>query len=126
MNYKGVIIEESLFDKSVLDNLTTLKTRHETVTPKHKTPWLTQWTLHTIEIPEEEMDSVADKLSDALETIHSSWYIDFKNSDFHFIIFPSKVFKIDVLKHESYKSARDYGLSLGIPSYQMQFERLKR
>ncbi len=56
MNYKGVIIEESLQDTSVLDNVRILKTKVEPITPKHKTPWLKQWTLHTVEIPEYQVD----------------------------------------------------------------------
>ena len=125
MNYKGVIIAESLKDQTVLNSLHNLKARREKVTPKHNTPWLTQWTLHTVEIPENNMDTIAKQLSESIETTHSAWYIDFKNQEFHYIIFPHKVFKINVLKKESYKDARMYGSSLGIPSYQMQFERLK-
>jgi hypothetical protein len=126
MNYKGVIIEESLSNSHILNDVTVLKTRKEKVTPKHKTPWLTQWTLHTIKIPEENMDTFADVLSKSFETQHPVWYIDFKNDTFHFIIFPNKVFKINLKNPVLYKSARQYGESLGIPPYQMQFERLKR
>lgn len=53
MNYKGVIIEESLQETSVLKEVTILSTKVERVTPKHKTSWLKQWTLHTVEIGEE-------------------------------------------------------------------------
>jgi hypothetical protein len=72
------------------------------------------------------MDVVADTLSKSFETQHPAWYIDFKNDTLHFIIFPNKVFKINLKNPVLYKSARQYGESLGIPPYQMQFERLKR
>lgn len=125
MNYKGVIIEESLDDRSVLDNVKTVKTRVEKVTPKHKTPWLTRWTLHTVEIKEANGDAVADLLSKSIETDHaSSWYADFRNDKYHYIIFRGKVFKVG--DGDSYQQARAYGLSLGIPKYQMDFESFKR
>ena len=50
MNYKGVIIEESLENKDVLKDVTVLGTKVEDVTEGHKTPWIKQWTLHTVEV----------------------------------------------------------------------------
>ena len=52
MKFKGIIIKESLADKSVLSKVEIEKTKVEKVTPKHKTPWLSQWTLHTVSIEE--------------------------------------------------------------------------
>ncbi len=127
MDYNGVIIEESLSDKTILKDITIVKTRRERVIAKHQTPWLTQWTLHTITIKEDSMGKVADDLSKSIDESHaSSWYMDFKNEKFHYIIFKNKIFRVDIANPVMYKSAREYGLSLGIPSYQMQFERLKR
>ena len=63
MNYKGVIIEESLGSKNVLKDIVILSTKVEQVTEKHKTPWLKQWTLHTVEILEEIADQIAEKLA---------------------------------------------------------------
>lgn len=40
MDYKGVIIEESLKDKSVLDKVKILRTKEEPVTEGDQTPWL--------------------------------------------------------------------------------------
>lgn len=126
MDYKGVVIEESLAEKNILKEVTILKTRREKVTSKHNTPWLTQWTLHRIEVPEDQMEKIAARLSKSFEMSHSAWYVDFKNDKFHFIIFPDKVFKVDLKNPIFYKNAREYGETLGIPVYQMQFERLKR
>lgn len=117
-NYTGVIIEESLFDKGVLSKVKIVKTEIEKVTKKHKTPWIKQWTLHTIEIKESDADAVAKKLSKSFDAEHS-WYADFKNEKFHYVIFPGKVFK--VTKKEQYKEVTKYGVSLGIPEYQLDF-----
>jgi hypothetical protein len=120
MNYKGVIIEESLNNPAVLKELSIIQTKVEQVTEKHKTPWLSQWTLHTVEIPEEMMDKMAEQLSKDLESEHS-WYADFKNKNYHYIIYRDKVFKVDLKNPVLYKEAKQYGISLGIPEYQVDF-----
>lgn len=121
MNYKGTIIQESLGDQSVLRDITILATRVEEVTEKHQTPWLKQWTLHTVEIPEEKADEFAQKISTSFDPKHPNWYVDFKNNIYHFIIFPNKIFKVDVASPILYKETKSYGMSLGIPDYQLNF-----
>lgn len=120
MNYKGVIIEESLKDKDILKRVKILITKVETVTEKHKTPWLKQWTMHTVEIPENEAETLAEEIRKALESEHN-WYADFKNETVHFIIFKNKVFKVDRTSKEQYDEAKEYGISLGIPPHQVDF-----
>lgn len=121
MYYQGVIIEESLGDKSVLDKVTIVKTDVEPIKPEHRTPWLSQWTLHTVEIPEPECETIAEQISNSIEQEHSSWYADFKNDNYHFIIFPHKIFKVDLKNPVLYKDAREYGILIGIPEYQVNF-----
>lgn len=120
MNYKGVIIEESLGDKSCLKNLNIVSTKVEHVTESDKTPWLKQWTLHTVEIDDDKVDSLVTQLSNALEKEHE-WYADFKNKQFHYIIFSGKVFRVDRSKPSEYEKVKEYGVSLGIPDYQLDF-----
>ena len=120
MNYQGVIIEESLEDKGILMDMRILSTKVEPVTEEHETPWLKQWTLHTIEVPEGQADDLAERIIRALDSEHS-WYADFKNDAFHFIIFRDKVFKIDRRKKEQYDDAVKFGISLGIPDHQLNF-----
>lgn len=119
MDYKGVIIEESLKDNTVLSSVDIVSTKVEPITKEHKTPWLKQWTLHTVTIPADKADSVAEALSKSLADNY--WYADFKNDRKHYIIFPNKVFKIDRSKLEEYQAATDYGLILGIFDYQLDF-----
>lgn len=66
-NYQGVIIEESLESSAVLKDLRILSTKVEEVAEEHRTPWIKQWTLHTVEIPKEAADSIAERLSKVLE-----------------------------------------------------------
>ena len=119
-DFIGVIIEESLEKKDVLKKVKILKTKVEQVTKKHKTPWIKQWTLHTIEIPKNQANIIAQELSKSLDSKHN-WYADFKNDTHHFIIFRNKIFYIDRRSKEQYDQAKQYGISLGIPEYQVDF-----
>jgi len=118
--FVGVIIEESLEKKSVLKKVKIIKTKIKKVTEKHKTPWIKQWTLHTVEIPENRSESIAKDLSKSLDSQHE-WYADFKNKTHHYIIFRNKIFFIDRRSKEQYDQAKNYGISLGIPEYQVDF-----
>lgn len=120
MNYKGVIIKESLENEDVLRDVKILETEIKEVTEKHRTPWVKQWTLHTVEIPEDRAGDVAEKISNALDSEHS-WYADFKNDTHHYIVFRDKVFFIERQSKEQYDEAKKYGISLGIPEYQVDF-----
>ena len=120
MDYKGVKIEESLENKDILKVVKILETKVEEVTEEHKTPWIKQWTLHTVEIPEDEVKDVAEKISKALDSKHN-WYADFKNDEYHYIIFRDEIFKVDRSKPEQYNGVTKYGKTLGIPNYQLDF-----
>ena len=71
-NYKGVIIEESLANKDVLKKVKIISTKVEKVTDEHQTPWLSQWTLHTVEIPENVAKVIAEEISKSLDYSHNS------------------------------------------------------
>ncbi len=121
-SYKGDIIEESLENKEVLKKVKILSTRVEEVTEKHKTPWLKQWTLHLVEVSDDQAEEVAKEISKSLDTKHQgSWYADFKSDTYHYIIFPNKIFFIDRSSKKQYDEASRYGISLGIPEYQVSF-----
>lgn len=119
MSYRGVVIEESLIDKSVLEKLTIVETRVEPVTAEHGTPWLTRWTLHTVEVPDDEARGVADLIAEVLGP--DSWYADFGDDQTHFVVFPHGVFVVDRSDPGHYRAVVEYGLSLGIPDYQLDF-----
>lgn len=122
MDYRGVIIEESLENKEVFSELKILSTKIEQVTDKHKTPWLKQWTLHSVLIPEGMAPAIAEKISQSIDREHGgAWYADFKNKTHHYIIFRDKIFYIDRTSQEQYDAAKNYGISLGIPPYQVDF-----
>ena len=121
-NYQGVIIEESLKNKKVLKKIKIISTKVEPITDEHKTPWLSQWALHTVEIPDNEAKEIAEEISKSFDRGHGgSWYADFKNDTHHYIIFRDKIFYIDQKSKKQYDEAKRYGISLGIPEYQVDF-----
>jgi len=119
-NYRGDIIEESLENKDVLKKVSILSTKIEVVTEKHQTPWLTKWTLHFVEIQEDKAQEIAKEISKSLDRDHA-WYADFVNDTKHYIIFRDKIFFVDRQNQEQYDEAKNFGLSLGIPEYQVDF-----
>ncbi|MBU1165079.1 hypothetical protein KKA15_06005 [Patescibacteria group bacterium] len=119
-NYTGVIIEQSLKKKLILQKLKIIKTKIVKVTKKHQTPWIKQWTMHTVEILNNDAEKIAREVSESLDSEHD-WYADFENNKFHYIIFYKKVFKVDILNKKQYVKVIKYGISLGIPDYQLEF-----
>jgi hypothetical protein len=122
MDYEGVVIEESLETPSVLESVEILSTSIEPVTERHQTPWLRQWTLHTVRIAEGRAQSVAEAISQSIERQHAnSWYADFRNEALHYVVFSDRIFLIDRRIHAQYREAQDYGISRGLPAYQADF-----
>jgi len=122
MDYEGIVIEESLEDPSVLSLVDVLATNAEPISPEHRTPWLTRWTLHTVRVPEASAGDVAEALSAAIDSDHpTSWYADFKNDTHHYIIYRERVFHIDRRSPAQYAEAVAYGVSRGLPEHQADF-----
>ncbi|MDA1280107.1 MAG: hypothetical protein O3B95_08730 [Chloroflexi bacterium] len=118
----GVVIEESLENTDILQKLTILSTRTEKVTLNHQTPWLSQWTLHDVEIPCSEAAEIAEEVRNALDRSQpGSWYADFNNKTHHYIIFCDRVFYVDRRNGGQYDEAKAHGLELGIPEHQVDF-----
>lgn len=89
---------------------------------KHQTPWLKKWTLHAVQIKREATDAVAEEISKSIDAAHDHpWYADFDDGELHYIIFPNKIFKIDMQDGKQYAAAKAYGIALGIPPYQVDF-----
>jgi hypothetical protein len=118
-DYLGTIIEESLNSKEVLKRVEIISTKVSPVTEKMQTPWLKQWTLHKVGVGEDKVEKITEELSNSLQKNY--WYADYKNPDWHFIIFSGKIFKIKRDDAEGYQKAKEYGLTLGIPEYQVDF-----
>ena len=66
------------------------------------------------------MEPLAEKISKSLGVSNGHWYADFKNNDYHYVIFRDKFFKVD-LSNPKYREAMKYGVKVGIPWYQLDF-----
>lgn len=120
MNYKGVIIEESLTDNSIIKELNVIQKEVSKTTAREKTPWLNKWSLYTVEIEEKEIDKYAERLSKLIDNEHcSDWYCDFRNNTYHYVIFKDKFFKLNRGNKKDYKEMREYAINLGLPEYQL-------
>lgn len=122
MDFKGIIIEESLEKKDILKKLNIVKTEVSKVEEGDSTPWLKKWTLHTIIVKEDDAMMTAEEIARAIDSKHAnSWYVDFKNKEYHFIIFKKKIFVVNLERKEEYRDVIKYGLKLGIPEKQLNF-----
>ena len=121
MDFQGIIIDESLVDKLVLDDVRIVSTKVELVTKNHRTPWVKQWTMHEVKVDSKGAEQVAERISKALDSKHQ-WYADFKTDKEHYIIYRDKVFHVTNRSDKmQYEAATKYGISLGIPDYQVDF-----
>ena len=120
-NFNGVIIEESLENIGVLENVAIISTRVEPVTEKH-TPLALPVDFALRGSGGRRSGQNGGRDTRIADREHKgSWYADFKNESHHYIIFPDKIFLVDRRSAEQYDDAKHPGLSLGIPEHQVDF-----
>ena len=105
---KGVIIEESLEDASVLQRLNIISS--ETV----QIDASATWRLHTVVVSENEIRQLVSH-------IKAGWYIHFWRGREVIAVFKDKIFTFDFDDKTSWQPAIDHGLSLDIPLEQLDF-----
>ncbi|MCW6159815.1 MAG: hypothetical protein LVQ95_01860 [Candidatus Micrarchaeales archaeon] len=121
MDFKGIIIEESLDEKSVLRGLRITKTEVEKVTEEFNTPWLERWTLHHVVVPEKDVERVVNEIRKAISLGHkSAWFANLENNETSFIIFKDKVFKYRKGDKKEMRKVFEFGTSIGIPAHQLR------
>ncbi len=126
--FRGTIILESLSNFNVLKDCRIVSTEVSKVGDKHGTPWLTQWTKHKVEIYGlEEARKFAQNISKSFDSNHGgAWYADFNDGETVFIIYPNKIFEFNGKVNQiEIDRAREYGIKLGIPEYQVAFKKIK-
>lgn len=99
--YTGCIIEESLKDKSILNEFKFLETNTD------------DGTSYIVETDESRIDSIVPKLQAAMSD-EKCWYTDLKNYDYHYIIYNDRIFKVNRDFPDQYEEAKEYGLKRGI------------
>ena len=128
--FRGVIIEESLQKNKlgILKKMKILGTKVKPTNKRSKTPWLKKWSDHTVEIQGiKKAREIAKELSRSFDTSHdNAWYADYNDGQTVFIVFPKKIFELDGYNQTELDKARAYGISIGIPEYQVDFKILSQ
>lgn len=117
MVWKGVIIEESFEDKSVLDGVTEVGYAESLMEEEEKHAVH----FHQFEIPDSRKDWFVEA---AKEGIKPGWYTHICKDAKMVVIFKGKVFEFGAQDREALNAARNHGLSIGIIREQMPFEEL--
>ena len=117
MNYKGVIIEESLTNKELFTLCEIMSTRvSENNNPKTNAGE-SKWTLHQVEVPESNLKKVTEQLSENLKL--PNWWADLSSEDNVYIIFHNKIFKGKNSDNKFRKEVISYAHSLNLPKGQI-------
>ena len=118
MVWKGVIIEESLEDKSILNLVKIVNSEKMTLENESERGFLI---FHQIELDDDKKDEF---LEEALSSIKDKFYLHVCKNDFMIVVYRNKMFEFSSNESDKLKEARNYGLSLGILKEQMPFENL--
>lgn len=102
--YKGLIVKNSLNNPEVLNNFRILKTKMDD-----------DWELIWVETDKAGIKVIRDSLNS------QKWYADFANDNKGVIVFQNKIFEVNVNDKSSWADAIKYGISLGIPKEQLDF-----
>lgn len=110
MNYIGLIIEESLKDKSILKELEVLDVK---VTDDSNPA--DRWHIYRVLVNKDQIKEI-QKVIDV-----GKWYIDFKSETDVVIVYKDKIFEYKKVDVEGREKAVEFGRSIGVPEKQLGF-----
>lgn len=104
--YQGTIIENSLSDKTILENVK--------ITKSYK---VKDWSLNDVLVNKKQIEKLGEYLND------DPWYMHFWQSgnDDVIVVFKDKIFRIKYSNKTTWREAVEYGKSRGIPEEQLDF-----
>jgi hypothetical protein len=114
--WQGVVLEESLENKSLLNLAKIVGTDIDKLEEEDRV-----MTFHKIEVSESER---ARFIKEAKDSLKPGFYIHLCQDGRMYVIFKNKVFKFRKGQQSLLEKAREYGKSTGIISEQMPFEHL--
>ena len=109
MKYRGIIIEESLNDNRILNNMAILKMHISGNEQKSD-----RWHLFEVEIEEEYIETVSNQIFDG-------WYAHFWHGTDIIAIFANKKMRFNYLDKKTWNDVLEYGRKLNIPEEQLDF-----
>ena len=108
--FKGTIVEESLVDNRMLNELEIVGFRvSKEDNPKNR------WHLYTVNVSKENISKISKNLKS------TKWYAHFWKGKKVIAVFKDKTFTFDYDNKNTWKKAIDYGLSIGVPKEQLDF-----
>lgn len=107
--YTGIIVEESLKDNRIVNNLEVIEVR---ISDEEKPE--ERWHLYTVKVSRKEIEKVS-------KNIKQGWYMHFWKGKKVIVIFKDKKFEFDFDDKKSWQPVVKYGLSLGIPKEELDF-----
>ena len=108
MKYHGIIVDASLKEKSLLEELKIIG---------QKRTKDGEWVLYKIEIDPEDINQTIESLQ---ENLLDGFYLHLYRQNELIVVFPERVFRINTEK-PTWIEAIEYGKSLGIPEEQLDF-----
>ncbi|HNZ85415.1 MAG TPA: hypothetical protein PKW38_03855 [Paludibacteraceae bacterium] len=116
MNYRGIVVEESLQDKSILDSCKILSTDVAEIDSR------TIWHIHKVQILEEQIHGFTKAIADKTDP-NGTWYSHFYHEDPDktqmIVTFYKKIF---LVSKNNCSKAIEYGLKQGVPAEQLDFQ----
>ncbi|MDO4283054.1 MAG: hypothetical protein Q4D02_05385 [Clostridia bacterium] len=103
--YKGIIVEQSLEDISILKSVQILDVENSTDS---------DWVLYRVNVNEDEIKKLAGYLKE-------EWYMHFWKNREVIVVFRNKIFHLNYDDKSTWKDALNYGISHGIAEEQLDF-----
>ena len=104
--FKGMIVEESLLDPTLINRFAVEKVQIST--PVH-------WHIYTVFVKEQLIDECQHHLKDG------PWYMHFWQSDSVVVVFKNKLFRLSTYDEEAWAQVKTYARSIGISEEQLDF-----
>ncbi|MCR4323053.1 MAG: hypothetical protein NUV61_03110 [Candidatus Azambacteria bacterium] len=108
--YKGTVVEESLEDNRILNELEITGFRISSDEDPQS-----RWHLYTVKVSEEDILKLSKCISPG------KWYMHFWSGRNVIAVFRDKTFEFNYDNKATWKEAVDYGLSVGTPREQLDF-----
>lgn len=118
MVWKGVIIEESLEDRGILNLVKTVRKRKDTLTGEEEKGIIH---LHYFELDDRRK---AGFVATAKRLLRRGWYIHICKAGTMVVIFRGRSFEFTKRQKEIISLAREHGKHMGILEEQMDFENM--
>jgi hypothetical protein len=108
LEYHGIIVDESLRNKMLLQKFTALASRPSSTNP---------WNLYLVEVRGGELEH---KILLLQKNMKHRYYAHFYHGNELRVVFSDRIFIADVNDKGSWHAFQDYGLKLGIPKEQLE------